>query len=133
MYYVAMIECCKTCAGSKNKKTKLSMIERIASNALDRLQFSAAEGVDCANEEMSKVANKCAEAVDLFEELEESCYICMTHGGDMAIVAHDLAQILYERINQRKEIKKEADTLIKDEKPKHLKVVPLEPGPYKKN
>lgn len=132
---------CIACSKTQIEKAKKLLIEEMATNMLERVQFVAGVALNSDEDDQAKKIGEHDVLVEFFVELEETCFICKSHGGKLAMVAHEVEKHMLERIQKRKVMQKEADEAAsKKAEPSRPKVVPMkgaeqnsavEPGPYK--
>jgi hypothetical protein len=138
-----IVDLCVACSKLKRSCAKSDKIDQIGALMLDRIQISIGSIVDSEEKSFLVRATAHDDLVEFFLELEESCYICRSHGGNMAIVANEVDNHLRERIEMRKQIEKETNDLINEKSKqsrrfkvlflKKQEVIGIKPGPFNKN
>lgn len=142
MQFNCIISRCVACSKTRRLKDKNELIDEIAELILGRTQLSATGVASGTQEDFDQRAIAHDDLTDFFLELEESCYICKSHRGNLAMVAHDVEKLLCARIEKRKKVNVDIDDSIKPKKESTgFKVIALrqpqenselETGPYKK-
>lgn len=109
MQFNCMIDNCTACRDTKRPRDKRAYRSQLATNMIERVQLVVSSSMSCDDEQLIARKTEHDALMEFFVELEESCFICGTHGGNMGIVAHEIEKYLRERINQRRLMHKNSE------------------------